>query len=52
MREKNGVYLANENYQEMMQTMEQQATEITAKIAHIRTIEEDLDKKTVSCCLV
>ncbi|XP_047479172.1 kinesin-like protein Klp61F [Penaeus chinensis] len=46
MREKNGVYLANENYQEMITTMETQAQEITEKISHIRALEEDLEKKT------
>ncbi|XP_045137999.1 kinesin-like protein KIF11 [Portunus trituberculatus] len=45
MREKSGVYLANENYQEMQNTMEAQATEITEKIAHIRTLEAELEKK-------
>lgn len=46
MREKNGVYLANENYQEMIATMETQAQEITEKISHIRALEEELEKKT------
>ncbi|XP_037773318.1 kinesin-like protein KIF11, partial [Penaeus monodon] len=46
MREKNGVYLANENYQEMITTMEMQAQEITEKISHIRALEEELEKKT------
>lgn len=45
MREKSGVYLANENYQEMMATMEAQATEITEKIAHIRSLETEMEKK-------
>ncbi|KAK8730484.1 hypothetical protein OTU49_008036 [Cherax quadricarinatus] len=45
MREKNGVYLANENYQDMVNTMELQAQEITEKIAHIRALEEDMEKK-------
>ncbi|KAL7647789.1 UNVERIFIED_CONTAM: hypothetical protein RMT77_001398 [Armadillidium vulgare] len=44
-REKNGVHLANENYEEMIQTMEQQALEITEKIAHIRALEEELEKQ-------
>ena len=47
MREKNGVYLANENYQEMVDTIEQQTKEISSKIEHIRTIESELEKKTV-----
>lgn len=50
MREKSGVYLAHENYQEMMTTMEVQAQEITEKIGHIRALETELEKKTVSVC--
>ncbi|KAA0195429.1 hypothetical protein HAZT_HAZT002146 [Hyalella azteca] len=46
MREKNGVYLANENYQDMVNTMEQQTKEIGEKISQIRTLEEDLERKT------
>uniref|UniRef100_A0A2P2I6J6 Kinesin-like protein KIF11 n=1 Tax=Hirondellea gigas TaxID=1518452 RepID=A0A2P2I6J6_9CRUS len=46
MREKNGVYLANENYKDMIDTMELQNKEITEKIEHIRAIEAELEKKT------
>ncbi|XP_066984461.1 kinesin-like protein KIF11 [Macrobrachium rosenbergii] len=46
MREKSGVYLANENYQEMIQTMETQAQEITEKINYIRSLEEGIESKT------
>lgn len=47
MREKNGVYLAHENYQDMINTMESQAQEITERIGHIRALEGEIDKKTV-----
>ncbi|XP_068249669.1 kinesin-like protein KIF11 [Palaemon carinicauda] len=46
MREKSGVYLAHENYQEMIQTMENQAEEITEKINYIRSLEEGIESKT------
>lgn len=46
MREKNGVYLAHENYQDMINTMESQAQEITERIGHIRALEEEVEKKT------
>lgn len=46
MREKNGVYLANENYQEMCHNLEIQAQEITDKINQIRTMEAEMEKKT------
>ncbi|KAK3856219.1 hypothetical protein Pcinc_037442 [Petrolisthes cinctipes] len=45
MREKNGVYLAPENYSEMETKIEMQAQEIIEKITHIRALEEDFDKK-------
>lgn len=48
MREKSGgIYLANENYEEMMATMEQQAQEISQKITEIRTLESELEKQIV-----
>ncbi|XP_045585381.2 kinesin-like protein KIF11 [Procambarus clarkii] len=46
MREKNGVYLAHENYQDMVNTMELQTQEITEKISHIRALEEEIEKTT------
>ena len=48
MREKNGVYLANENYETMVNTIEQQTQEISEKISQIRQIEEELAQKIVS----
>ena len=48
MREKSGVHIANENYQEMLQTMETQAQEIAEKITYIRSLEEGIENKTVS----
>ncbi|KAK7018005.1 Kinesin-related protein 11 [Halocaridina rubra] len=46
VREKSGVYLANENYQEMVKTLEIQAQEISVKINYIRSLEEGMEQKT------
>ncbi|XP_058796802.1 kinesin-like protein Klp61F isoform X2 [Phymastichus coffea] len=43
-RERNGVYLAQENYAEMQSTIEVQSKEIEEKINHIKTVEEMRDK--------
>jgi len=44
-REKNGVFLANENYQDMINQIEIQAQEITEKIGAIKVLKEEMDKK-------
>jgi len=44
-REKNGVFLANENYQDMMNQIEIQSQEITEKIGAIKALKEEMDKK-------
>jgi len=44
-REKNGVFLANENYQEMINQIEIQSQEITEKIGAIKALKEEMDKK-------
>ncbi|XP_076068236.1 uncharacterized protein LOC143040737 isoform X2 [Oratosquilla oratoria] len=44
-REKNGVYLARENYEELCSQNEQQMQEISEKINHIRALQDELDKK-------
>jgi len=44
-REKNGVFLANENYQEMINQIEVQSQEITEKIGAIKALKEEMDKK-------
>jgi len=44
-REKNGVFLANENYQDMINQIEIQSQEITEKIGAIKVLKEEMDKK-------
>jgi len=44
-REKNGVFLANENYQDMINQIEIQSQEITEKIGAIKGLKEEMDKK-------
>merc|ERR1711976_948034 len=44
-REKNGVFLANENYQEMLTQIEIQSQEIAEKIGTIKALKEEMDKK-------
>eukprot|EP00092_Neocalanus_flemingeri_P020555 GFUD01022268.1.p1 GENE.GFUD01022268.1~~GFUD01022268.1.p1 ORF type:complete len:1112 (-),score=327.91 GFUD01022268.1:215-3550(-) len=44
-REKNGVFLANENYQDMINQIEIQSQEITEKIGSIKALKDEMDKK-------
>ncbi|XP_018317683.1 kinesin-like protein Klp61F [Mycetomoellerius zeteki] len=44
-RERNGVYLAHENYNEMQTLIENQTREIEEKIAHIKVLKETMDAK-------
>ena len=44
-REKNGVFLANENYQGMLAQIEIQSQELTEKIGQIKAIHEEMSKK-------
>lgn len=46
-REKNGVYIAQENYAHMLLQIEQQEEEIMNKIAAVKAIKEEMDKKEV-----
>lgn len=46
-RERNGVYLAQENYNEMQSKIEFQTKEIEEKINHIKAIEETMQNKEV-----
>lgn len=46
-REKNGVYLAQENYTHMVAQIEQQDEEILNKINCIKALQEQMDKKEV-----
>ncbi|KYN09726.1 hypothetical protein ALC57_18247 [Trachymyrmex cornetzi] len=44
-RERNGVYLAHENYNEMQTLIENQTREIEEKITHIKVLKETMDNK-------
>ena len=44
-RDKNGVYLAKENYHEMLEKIEQQQKDITAKAQEMGALKEEMDKK-------
>lgn len=47
-RERNGVYLAQENYNEMQTLIENQSKEIEEKLTHIKVLKETMDTKEVS----
>ncbi|XP_011875428.1 PREDICTED: bipolar kinesin KRP-130 [Vollenhovia emeryi] len=44
-RERNGVYLAHENYNEMQALIENQTKEIEEKITHIKVLKETMEAK-------
>ncbi|KAF0302525.1 Kinesin-like protein KIF11 [Amphibalanus amphitrite] len=44
-REQTGVYLAPENYDNMVGRLEEQEKEIVEKVNHIRALQEDMEKK-------
>lgn len=46
-RERNGVYLAQENYNEMQILIENQTKEIEEKITHIKVLQETMEAKEV-----
>lgn len=46
-RERNGVYLAQENYNEMQSLITNQSKEIEEKITHIKVLQETMDAKEV-----
>lgn len=46
-RERNGVYLAQDNYNEMQSLIENQKKEIEEKIAHIKALKETMETKEV-----
>lgn len=46
-RERNGVYLAQENYNEMQSLIENQSKEIEEKITHIKVLKETMETKEV-----
>ena len=47
-REKNGVYIAQENYTQMLAQIEVQEEEIMNKITAIKALKEEMDKKEAS----
>lgn len=49
-RDKNGVYVAEENYNDMVLRLEKNEADICEKIATIRAVNEELNKKEV--CLI
>lgn len=46
-RERNGVYLAQDNYNEMQSLIENQSKEIEEKITHIKVLKETMETKEV-----
>jgi kinesin family protein 11 len=47
-RDKNGVYLASDNYTQMILQLEQQEQEISQMLSHIKALKEEMDKKEAS----
>lgn len=46
-RQKNGVFIAQENYTEMLTKIELQEEEIMNKISALKVVKEEMDKKEV-----
>jgi len=46
-RDRNGVYVAEENYNDMVLRLERNEIDICEKIATIRAVNEELNKKEV-----
>ena len=44
-RDKNGVYFAKENYHKMLEKIEQQQKDITAKAQKMGALNKEMDKK-------
>lgn len=47
-RERNGVYLAKENYDDMQELIQNQVKEIEEKITHIKALKETMENNEVS----
>jgi len=47
-RDKSGVYMAPENYTQMIMHLEQQQQEISQMLAHMKALKEEMDKKEAS----
>lgn len=50
MYEKDGVYLAHENYQELKAKLEAQEQEIIDRMSFIQRLEKDFEEAKVSYC--
>lgn len=48
-REKNGVYMAQENYEQITREIELQRKEIVEKLEQIKAMEEEQARKEESC---
>ncbi len=48
-REKNGVYMAQENYEQITREIELQRKEIVEKLEQIKAMEEEQTRKEESC---
>ena len=48
-REKNGVYIAQENYEQITREIELQRKEIVEKLEQIKAMEEEQARKEESC---
>lgn len=46
-RDKSGIYIATENYNEMVLRLEKNEVDICEKIATLRAVNEELNKKEV-----
>lgn len=46
-RDKSGIYVATENYNEMVLRLEKNEVDICEKIATLRAVNEELNKKEV-----
>ena len=47
-RDKSGVYVAPENYTQMIMQLEQQQQEISQMLGNIKALKEEMDKKEAS----
>jgi hypothetical protein len=47
-RDKNGVYLAYDNYTQMISQLEHQEQEMSQMLAHMKALKEEMDKKEAS----
>ena len=51
-RDRSGVFMAPENYTQMIMQLEQQEQEISQMLAHIKVLKEEMDKKEASIAVL